>query len=430
MPTVVVDRLHADQLRCSRERAKHRDKFVIRCGRRWGKTTYFEREATIVAATGKRVGWFSPSYKLNSPSFRRIYDRLRPIVQSSSKIDQLITTKTSGCVEFWTLQDEDAGRSRFYDLVIIDEASLVGNKLRDIYEQAIAPTLLDRGGVSLMAGTPKGVDPDSYFYLACTEPELGWVEFHAPTRNNPMLDTKLVDSLKSKYPPLVYDQEYLGEFVDWAGQAFFARESLLENGKPVQPGPRCDMVFAVIDTALKDKSEHDATGIVYFAHNKQLPDGSFMGTPLTILDYDLFRVESDLLSSWLPSVYSRCDELAAQCGSRHGWSGPFIEDKASGITLLQHARRHNMAAEPLPSKLTALGKEGRALNVSGYVHRGMVKFSPYVFDKLVEYRGKSRNQLLSQVTGFRIGEKELHEMDLLDCFTYGVAISLGDSEGF
>jgi hypothetical protein len=33
--------------------------------------------------------------------------------------------------------------------------------------------------------------------------------------------------------PLVYQQEYLAEFVDWAGVAFFGREKLLENGQPV-----------------------------------------------------------------------------------------------------------------------------------------------------------------------------------------------------
>ncbi len=62
---------------------------------------------------------------------------------------------------------------------------------------------------------------------------------------------------------LVYAQEYLAEFVDWAGVGFFAREKLLSNGEPVPYPARCDAVFAVIDTASKTGTEHDATAVTF-----------------------------------------------------------------------------------------------------------------------------------------------------------------------
>lgn len=423
MRQVELLKLHAGQYPVA-ESIRDQKRVVIRCGRRWGKTSLFERTACKRAFNGQRVGWFSPTYKLNMPTYRRVLHTLRPRVQSASKIDQLIELDSGGAIEFWTLQDEDAGRSRFYDLVIIDEASLVKQRLREIWEQSIAPTLLDRRGSAIMGGTPKGIDPDNYFYEACTDKSLGWVEHHAPTSGNPALDSEAVAKLKDEYPPLVYQQEYLAEFVDWNGAAFFAESNLLVDGLPVEQTTPVDMVYAIVDTAMKDGVEHDGTAVTYFGRNR------ISGYPLIVLDWDVIQIRSDLLSDWLPSVHRRMEELSKQYRSRRGWSGPWIEDKASGITLLQHAEKTGMPAHALPTALTAMGKDGRALNVSGYVYQGQVKMTKAAYDKTQQYRGQTRNHLISQVCGFRVGEKNAHQMDLLDCFTYGIAIGLGNSDGY
>ncbi|HDR9048780.1 TPA: hypothetical protein QDA94_003011 [Burkholderia vietnamiensis] len=420
---VKLQELHAKQAEIGRAFNESR-RVVIRCGRRFGKTTLLERCASKWSYNGLKVGWFGPTYKLNLPTYKRILRTVQPVVYSKSKIDQVIELNSGGCIEFWTLQDEDAGRSRFYDRVIIDEGSLVPKGLRSIWEQAIAPTLLDRKGHAIMAGTPKGIDSENFFYEACTDKTLGWREFHAPTASNPMLDPEAVAKLKDEYPALVYQQEYLADFVDWNGAAFFSEDSLLVDGEPVDYPARCDQVFAVVDTALKDGLEHDGTAVTYFARNV------ITGTPLTILDWDVLQIEGALLESWLPTVAQRCEELAAQVGARQGSLGGWIEDKASGIVLLQQARRRSLPFHPIEEKLVDLGKEGRALSVSGYVHRGEVKISRYAHDKVTNYKGQTRNHLISQVCGFRLGTKTPHHQDLLDTFCYGVAIALGDSDGY
>ncbi len=397
---------------------------VMRCGRRFGKTTMLEELAAYHSANGKRVGWFAPSYKLIRPSYSRILTTLKPVKKSASKIEGIIETITGGCVEFWSLDDEDAGRSRFYDLVIIDEASLKKKGLKEIWEQAIRPTLLDRGGSAIMAGTPKGIDDENYFYLACTDKDLGWVEFHAPTHSNPTLDKESLANLEKENAPLVYQQEFLAQFIDWRGSAFFAETSMLVDGMPIPTPNICDEVFAIIDTAVKDGLEHDGTAVLYVARN------TIHGHPLILLDYDLIQIEGSLLDVWLPNVLARCEELARECKARKGSLGAWIEDKASGIVLLQQATRLGLQAYPITGDLTALGKDGRALSISGYVHRGDVKFTQYAYDKVVNFKGVSKNHLLSQVCGYRMGMKTPHGMDLLDTFTYAVAIALGDSEGW
>jgi hypothetical protein len=78
-----------------------------------------------------------------------------------------------------------------------------------------------------------------------------------------------------------------------------------------------------------------------------------------------------------------------------------------------------------------MGRDERALSVSGYVHRGRVKYTDYALDKTTVHKRKPRNHLVDQIESFRIGDKDnKREDDLLDTFCYGIAIALGNSEGF
>jgi hypothetical protein len=78
-----------------------------------------------------------------------------------------------------------------------------------------------------------------------------------------------------------------------------------------------------------------------------------------------------------------------------------------------------------------MGKDERAISVSGYVYRGQVKYTDEAFDKTVIYKAKARDHLVEQVETFRVGDKDSkREDDLLDTFCYGIAISLGNANGF
>jgi hypothetical protein len=151
---------------------------------------------------------------------------------------------------------------------------------------------------------------------------------------------------------------------------------------------------------------------------------------LKIIDYEYLQIEGSLLEMWLPSIYNNLEEYAKLCGSRLGHRGCFIEDKASGTILLQQARRRNLPVSEMPQKLTQLGKSERALNVSGYVFRGMVKILETAYNRIVSFKQVHKNHLLGQVMGFRVGDVEDRADDLLDAFTYGIAISLGNWEAY
>jgi len=196
--TVTLHDLHSGQLHIIQNRGK---RTVIRAGRRFGKTTLAEDLACQFAINSKQVGWFAPKYKFMQGSFRRMKAALKPIISRANATEGIIELITGGFIRCWTLEDEDCGRGDFYHEVIIDEASLVKKRMQDILEQSIAPTLIDKDGNAWMAGTPKGIDPDNFFYFACTNTDEKegqvWKEFHAPTSANPTINAKALAEFKA-----------------------------------------------------------------------------------------------------------------------------------------------------------------------------------------------------------------------------------------
>lgn len=395
---------------------------VMRCGRRWGKTTFLEECAENWAINGELVGWFAPDYKILLPTYKRILQTLAPIVKGHSKVDMIIELITGGSIEFWTLNNEDAGRSRRYNRAVIDEGSLVKKGLRETWEQAIEPTLLDFNGCAYMAGTPKGMDSENFFFVACNDKDLGWQEFHTPTASNPHISKEALESMRLKTPPLVWQQEFEAEFVDWSGDSFFNRDDVMSEGGPVEPPAQLDSIFAVMDSAIKTGRDNDGTGVVYWGYQR------YPTKRLFVLDWDIVQIEGASLEVWIPQVFRRVDELGEQYRARYGTLGVHIEDKASGQILLQHGKNRGWPVQAIDSVLTSLGKDERSISVSGYVHQGAVKVSPYAYDKRVKYKGVEANHFMRQVFSYRLGVKDQAD-DLLDCFDYGISIGMGDGDG-
>lgn len=418
---IVLPTLHPGQVKAFQLKGRFK---AIRCGRRFGKTELGITVACNSAANGQSFGIFAPDYKILSETFNGCAQILDPIIKASSKVEGVIRLINGGRIDFWTLNNPRAGRSRKYHGVLLDEVAFAGDDMMTIWEQAIKPSLLDYAGYALAMSTPNGANEDNFFYRICTDPQYGFVEYHAPTHTNPYLPAAEVAKLQIENPPLVYQQEFLAEFVDWRGAAFFSEEKLLIDNAPVPLPVRPDTIFAIIDTAVKDGVEHDGTAVLYCSKDRA------NGGSLVILDWDVIQIEGRLLETWLPGVFIRLEDLSKATNSRYGSAGCWIEDKVTGTVLLQHAKARGLQAQAIDSKLTSLGKEPRTISASPYVHRGDVKISRFAYDKTLSYRGQTKNHFLSQVCGFRMGVKTPHTMDLLDCFTYAVMLGLGNNKGY
>ena len=437
MITVTLPTLHPGQVEAYRLPGRYK---AIRCPRRWGKTDLGKVRVCDGAVKGRTYGWFAPDYKIQSEAYAEILDTLAPVAKRSHKNEGVIETITGGGIDFWSLDNERAGRSRKYHGGGIDAGAFTKTNMLDLWRKSIRPTLFDYGGWAMVMSTPNGINDENFFYQICTNPDHGFVEYKAAPFSNPHVPQRWADETDEQYAarreaeieeirsgnaPLVYQQEWLAEFVDWSGAAFFSLDKLLVDGEPIRLPDNwtCDAVFAVIDSATKAGKEHDGTAVMFFAQN------NLHGTPLIVIDWNVVQIEGALLETWLPTIFEKLEFYARKYRARSGSLGTWIEDKASGMVLNQQAQRHGWPSRAIDSKLTSVGKEERAISVSGYVWREQVKFAADAYDKVLNFKGTTRNHMLSQVVGFRIGQKDQAD-DLLDCFCYGLALALGNNEGF
>jgi hypothetical protein len=462
--TVTLPTLHADQVKLLDRLADPRaggepawagnsGRFkAVRCGRRYGKTTFLQTWQADGAIKGWPVGYFAPTYKYVSEVYEQMHEMLEPMLRrrgGHNKTDMILRLRSGGSVEFWTMEDPRAGRSRKYRRVAVDEAAFTKNATADFpkgqavetWRRSIKPTLGDLRGSAIIASNTNGVDPTNLLYAGCNEPELGFIEHHAPAWVNPHVPERLPGQtleawrhdwrsyyrdLRAREHPLVFAQEYAADFVDWGGVSFFTKDKLLEDGEFVPVPTRCDGVYVIMDTSTKTEKSNDGTAVGYWA---LIHVG--LTRKLVLLDWELRQIEGALLETWLPGIRDTGEAWARRCGARAGFVGGWIEDKDSGQVLLQQARNRKLPFKPIPSELTAAGKDGRAISVSGYVWRNEVKLAATA-DKVEVYKGVSRNHLWSQVTGFKLADPDAAHRadDLLDMFCYGIAMGLGDSKGW
>jgi hypothetical protein len=173
---------------------------------------------TEAAIKRKIVGYFAPTYKLMLPVWEQARRVLRAPVADENKAERRIDTVVGGRIEFWSLDNPDAGRSRGYDLVVVDEAGLVRN-LETIWREALIPTLIDRAGRAVLAGTPKGRgDFWRIYQTALDDPR--WITIRRSTSDNPRLDPTDVALLRSAMTERAARQELDAEFLDDGGAVF------------------------------------------------------------------------------------------------------------------------------------------------------------------------------------------------------------------
>lgn len=206
--------------RGQREVAAHPARFkVLRCGRRWGKTIFGMERAVWTALAGKRVGWFAPTYKYLLEPWQQIERVVRPVADRISTQERQMLLDTGGQIEFWSLEDPDAGRSRHYDLAVIDECDRAA-KLEEAWLEAIRPTLTDNRGAALFLGTPKGRRYLTTLYAKGQSGDPEWCSWNFNTVDNPAIDPSEVEAARRDLPPHVFAQEYEGTPADDDGNPF------------------------------------------------------------------------------------------------------------------------------------------------------------------------------------------------------------------
>jgi len=229
--------LHPGQVRV----LQHARRFnTVACGRRWGKTTL----GLMLAWSGRRtalrtgfdVAWVAPSYKLLDEAWRMAKRLYRPFIVRTDANLHRMELSTGAAMDFWTLEDEDAGRGRKYGLMVVDEAAMARH-LESAWNAALSPTLTDYAGGAWFFSTPKG---RNHFWTLSQEPDRDphWAHHHAPSAENPHLPAAEIERQRTKLPERIFAQEYLAQFLEDGGGVFRRVTAAVDTALATDPGSR------------------------------------------------------------------------------------------------------------------------------------------------------------------------------------------------
>jgi hypothetical protein len=209
---------------------------VLKCGRRFGKTTLIEELSSIVL-DGKLVGIFFPTYKDCSDVWTVLKTLYLPLIKKSNEQLKTIHLITGGCLELWSLEDPDSGRGRKYHRIIVDEAEKIG-KLKDAWEGTLRATLMDFKGDAWIMSTPKF--GNTYFKTTLFKNEEtmdSWKSWRYTSFDNPFLDPSEIEEARL-IGDLIFRCEYLAEDVNAINNPFvWAFDSSKHLVDKLEPDP-------------------------------------------------------------------------------------------------------------------------------------------------------------------------------------------------
>ena len=235
---------------------------VVDCGRRWGKT---ESAKGIIADEyvnyGLPIAYTCPTYKMLADFWRATKSTFYDVIVEVNESEKRLMFDGGMQLDFWSLDNYDAMRGRKYRKVIIDEAAMVAN-LEEAWTMAIRPTLSDFKGGAWFFSTPKG---RNYFYDLYKRGMDGgeWKSFKYPTSSNPYIDADEIEAARYDLPSIVFQQEYLAEFVDDQG-ALVKREHL----RYFDEIPKGLTIGMGVDLAISKGTHADYTAVAVVGYDR------------------------------------------------------------------------------------------------------------------------------------------------------------------
>lgn len=212
---------------------------VLRCGRRWGKTTVACKEIKALAIYREvRIAYIAPTIQqARDIMWEMLLKELRPaIIKAVESPSREITVRTeSGGTSLIQLRGWEAIetlRGQAFDFLILDEVAQMKNFWSN-WEEVLVPTLTDRKGQALFASTPKGFN---HFYelhnKELTDKEFK--SFHFTSYDNPYLPIDELEARKQSLPRERFEQEYMASFQKTQGLVYkeFNREIHLYQKLP------------------------------------------------------------------------------------------------------------------------------------------------------------------------------------------------------
>lgn len=199
-------------------------RFLLRAGRRGGKTRIGALAAIEEATIPGSVGWCC------APTYPELEDFVLPAffkqipqawldhpLTDWSESEYTLLLPNRAIVQFRSLEDPDRGRGPGLHWLWIDEIC----KLSRRHWETIRPTLTEHKGILIGTTTPKGEDwVHEDFYEPAERGKPGYWACVYRTVDNPIIDAAEVLEAKESMTPEMYQQEYEADIVTFTGAIF------------------------------------------------------------------------------------------------------------------------------------------------------------------------------------------------------------------
>lgn len=193
---------------------------VINGGRQVGKTVML-----IITALYWALSENNQHIMIVSPTdgmVKKIYNQMVGIIgkhyksivsssKSSAGDSQIVFKQTNSLILFRSSAAEDSLRGYSNTHLLLDEAAF---QKEETWNTILAPTLAVRGKKALFCSTPKGNNFFCKIYSKGVNQEEGYKSFKITYKDNPYANLQFIQDQKDSLPTEIFEQEYLGEFID------------------------------------------------------------------------------------------------------------------------------------------------------------------------------------------------------------------------
>ncbi len=207
---------------------------VLKCGRRFGKTSLAEELIIEPALDGFPVAYFAPTYKDLAEFWHTLKRIIVPVIESKDEQLKQIRLITGGVIDMWSLDDPDSGRGRKYKRVVIDECEKA-KKLEEAWKANIRALLTDYAGDAWFLSTPKfGKTFFKELHGRAFDEKFSheWQSWTFSTYDNPFMLKSEIDSAKKTLDDIYFRCEYMAEDVELKGLRWaYAYDSVKHSGR-------------------------------------------------------------------------------------------------------------------------------------------------------------------------------------------------------
>lgn len=200
--------------------------------RRSGKTSGIIYNNCIYGLQGQHIANVYPTHDDCKEIYLKIENALNPFIIKANGRDRssfVIRLITGGTIRFFSYEAFARVRGKKFHKVFCDEFQECRLGEQEFFA-ALLPTLADYRGQAWFFGTPK---KGTLIHLFSEKNDPEWMQFKMSAVNNPFISHEEIALQKRLLDPLVFAQEWEGEFVDFSGQLWlydFKRDVHLVKG--------------------------------------------------------------------------------------------------------------------------------------------------------------------------------------------------------